>query len=127
MTVRHKTYFSARLEPEDLQSRRDDHTLLLVIGRRNAFKGLEPFHGALSSFGLVRHHAAHCPPENLSGSAEVERSTERLDVASEPQELPVLQLVAVKVTAHVDSFTSVDDDFVSVENRFRHDGGQAAQ
>ena len=41
-------------------------------------------------------------------------STEWFDVASKSQELQVLQLVAVEVTAHVDGLTSDDDDFVAV-------------
>ena len=40
--------------------------------------------------------------------------TERLDVASKSQELQVLQLVTVEITAHVDGLTSDDDDFVAV-------------
>ena len=44
----------------------------------------------------------------------MEGSTGRLDVAALPQEVEVLQLVAVEVARHVDAFTPDDDDFVAV-------------
>lgn len=56
----------------------------------------------------------------------MERSTERLDVTAKTQELQVFQLVAVKVTAHVDAFTPDDDNFVAVQDEFGDDGGQTA-
>ena len=62
----------------------------------------------------MRYHTANSAPENLSGSTEVEGSTQRFDVASKSQELQVLQLVTVEITAHVDGLTSNDDDFVAV-------------
>ena len=52
--------------------------------------------------------------------------TERLDVASKSQELQVLQLVTVEITAHVDGLTSDDDDFVAVQDEFSDCGGQSA-
>jgi len=48
------------------------------------------------------------------------------DVTSKPQELEVLQLVAVEVAGHVDAFTPDDDDFVAVQDELGDDGGQSA-
>ena len=45
---------------------------------------------------------------------EMKWAPQRLDVASKSQELQVLQLVTVEITAHVDGLTSDDDDFVAV-------------
>lgn len=56
----------------------------------------------------------------------MERSTEGLDVAAKSQKLQVLQLVAVKVTAHVDAFTPHDDNFVAIQDEFGDDRGQTA-
>ena len=63
-----KAYLAVRLQSEDLESCGDDHPLLLVIWRRNTFKGLQPLHSGLSTLGLVRHHTKNCTPEDLSGS-----------------------------------------------------------
>ena len=46
------------------------------------------------------------------------------DVTPEPQELQVLQLVAVEVARHVDAFTPDDDDFVAIQDEFGDNGGQ---
>ena len=62
----------AALQPEDLQSRWDDHLLLLVIGRRNSLESLETLQSILSSLGLVRSHASDGSPEDLGGGSEVE-------------------------------------------------------
>ena len=74
----------------------------------------------------MRYHTANSAPENLSGRSEVKRSSERLDVASKSQELQVLQLVTVEITAHVDGLASDDDDFVAVQDEFSDCGGQSA-
>ncbi len=65
-------------------------------------------------------------PEDLSGSAEVEGASQGFDVASQTQKLEVLQLVAVEVSAHVDSLATDDHDLVAVEDELGHDGGQTA-
>ena len=56
----------------------------------------------------------------------MERSTQRLNVTPQTQKLQVFQLVTVEVTAHVDTLTSNDDDFVAVQDEFGDDGGQTA-
>ena len=56
----------------------------------------------------------------------MEGSTQRFNVASKSQELQVLQLVPVEITAHVDGLTSDDDDFVAVQDEFSDCGGQSA-
>ena len=108
------SYFAAWLQPENLQCRGNDHPLLFVIGRWDTFKSLEPLHGILATFGFVRYHTANGTPENFSGSTEVEGSTQGFDVTSEAQELQILQLVSVKVTAHIDGLTSDHNDFVAI-------------
>merc|ERR1719189_1202974 len=85
-----------------------------------------PLHGILATFGLVRYHAANSTPENLSWCPKMKRAPQRFDVASKSQELQVLQLVAVKVTAHVDGLASDDDYLVAVQDEFSDCGGQSA-
>ena len=120
------TYFTARLEPEDLEGSGHNHPLLLIIWGRNTFISDQPLHGGLSALGLVGNHSSDCAPKDLSGGTEMEGSTQRLNVAPQTQKLQVLQLVTVEVTAHVDAFTSDDDDLVAVQDEFGDDGGQTA-
>ena len=104
----HKTYLMAEssqraklpatLESEDLQSRWNDHLLLLVIGRRNSLECLETLQSILPSLGLVRNHPSDSSPEDLGGSPEVEGTTAGLHVATLLQEVEILQLVAVEVS-----------------------------
>lgn len=121
-----KTYFASLLQPEDFKGGGHDHPLLLVIWRRNSLEGLEPLEGGLSPLGLVGHHAAHSAPKDLSGRPEVERASGGLDVAAQPQELQVLELVSVEVAAHVDALAPHHDDLVAVQDEFGDDGGQTA-
>ena len=88
----------AALQPEDLQSRWDDHLLLLVIGRRNSLECLESLQSILASLGLVRNHSSDSSPEDLGGGPEVEGTTAGLHVATLLQEVEILQLVAVEVS-----------------------------
>ena len=120
------SYFSARFQPENLQCRGNNHPLLFVVWRRYTFESLEPFHGVLATLGLVRYHTANCTPKDLSGSTEVERSSKRLDVTPQAQELQILQLIPVEVTAHVDAFASDNDDLVAVQDEFGDCRGQSA-
>ena len=87
----------ATLQSEDLQSRWDDHLLLLVIGRRNSLESLETLQSILSSLGLVRNHPSDGSPEDLGGSPEVEGATAGLHVATLLEEVEILQLVTVEV------------------------------
>jgi hypothetical protein len=121
-----KTYFAARLKPEDLKGRGDNHPLLLVVRRWNTFEGLEPLQGELTLLGLVWDHSTHCAPKDLSRSTEMERSTKGFDVATKSQKLQVLQLVTVKVSAHVDTLTPDDDNLVAIEDELSDDRGQTA-
>ena len=84
------TESSASLESENLESRWDDHLLLLVIWRRNTLECLETLESILSSFGLVWNHATYSSQEDLGGSSEVESSTAGLDVTSLSQEVKIL-------------------------------------
>ena len=86
------------LQSEDLQSRWDDHLLLLVIGRRNSLESLKTLKSILPSLGLVRNHPSDSSPEDLGGSPEVEGTTAGLHVAPLLQEVEILQLVAVEVS-----------------------------
>ena len=63
---------AAGLEAEDTESLRNDHTLLLVVGRRDTLEGLKALHGGGTAGGLVRNHATDSSPEHLGGSTEVE-------------------------------------------------------
>merc|ERR1712038_2001121 len=83
-------------------------------------------HGLLSPLGLVWHHSPDRAPKDLGRRAEMEGSSGRLDVATQPQKLQVLELVPVEVTAHVDTLASHDDDLVAQQNVLGDDGGQTA-
>ena len=120
------TDLSAGFEPENPQGAGHDHPLLLVIRRRDALEALQPLHGGLAPLGLVRHHASDRPPEDLARGPEVERASQGLDVAPQPQELQVLELVAVEVAGHVDALAADDHHLVAVQDELGHDRGQTA-
>jgi hypothetical protein len=67
-----RAVLAAGLQAEDAESLGNDDALLLVVGRRNTFKGLQALHGGVATRGLVRDHATDGAPEHLGGSAEVE-------------------------------------------------------
>ena len=92
------TESSASLQSENLESRWDDHLLLLVIWRRNSLECLETLESLLSSLSFVRSHAPDGSPEDLGGGSEVESSTAGLHVASLSQKVQILQLVTVEVS-----------------------------
>jgi len=121
-----RTELPSWLEAENLECGWDDHLLLLVVWGRDTLEGLEPLHGLLALLGLVWHHSSHRAPEDLGGSAEVERASGGLDVATQPQELQVLELVPVEVSAHVDALAPHDHDLVADQNVLGDDGGQTA-
>ena len=56
----------------------------------------------------------------------MKRSSGRLHVAPQSQELEVLQLIPVEVSAHIDALAPHDDDLVAVKQELGHDGGQTA-
>ena len=93
----------AVLQTENLEGGGNHHLLLAVVRGRHALESLEPLEGGLATLGLVGSHATDGAPEDLRGRAEVERSTAGLDVAPLLEEVEVLQLVAVEVSAHVDA------------------------
>ena len=66
---------AAGLEAEDTESLRNDHTLLLVVGGRDALEGLKTLHSGVTAGSLVRDHTTNGAPEHLGGSAEVEGTT----------------------------------------------------
>ncbi len=51
----------------------------------------------------------------------MERSAKWLNVASQSQELQVLELVTVKVSTHVDAFTADNDNLVAIEDELGND------
>merc|ERR1719234_2276766 len=110
------------LQPQNLESRWDDHEILPVLRRGNTLKGLEPPQGVLATLSLVGGHASHSAPEDLGWSPEVEGSTGWLDVAALLQEVEILQLVAVEVAAHVDALAPDDDNLVAGEDKLGNDG-----
>ena len=64
--------FATRLQSQDTQSLRHDHTLLLVVGWRNTLKELEAFKSCRTAGSLVGNHTADRPVEDLGGRAVVE-------------------------------------------------------
>lgn len=61
-----------RLQSENPESLRHNHTLLPVVGRRNTLKELEAVKSCRTASRLVGDHTADGPVENLGGSAVVE-------------------------------------------------------
>lgn len=119
-------YLPAGLKPEDLEGLWDDHLLLPVIWRRNSLEALQPLEGILSPLSLVGDHTPHSSPEDLSGGTEMEGAAKGLHVATETQELEVLELVTVEVSGHADAFGAHNHHFVAVQEKLGHDGGQTA-
>ena len=70
----HGTVFPPWLQPQDPQSLRHDHSLLLIIKRGDTFKELQTFEGSSAASGLMRYHASDGTEENLGRSAVMERA-----------------------------------------------------
>ena len=57
--------FAARLQSQYTQSSRDNHPLLTIIGRGNAFEKFQAFQSGSSAGRLVRNHATDGLEEDL--------------------------------------------------------------
>ena len=71
-TYLHGAVLATRLQPQHPESLRDNHTLLPVVGRRNALKQLEALKSCRAASSLVGDHTADGPVENLGRCAVVE-------------------------------------------------------
>ena len=71
-TYLHRAVLATRLQPQHPESLRDNHTLLPVVGRRNALKQLEALKSCRAASSLVGDHTADGPVENLGRCAVVE-------------------------------------------------------
>jgi hypothetical protein len=65
---------AAGLQPQDAQSLRNLHLLLLVVRGRDTLENLEALKGGGTAGGLVGDHAADGLVEDTGGGAEVERT-----------------------------------------------------
>lgn len=80
------SYPSSRVQPNDSEGSRNDHSLLLVIWRRDTLEAFEAHEGGIAAGGLVRHHAPDGPPQDSAGCTEVEWPSPWVHVASLLQE-----------------------------------------
>ena len=60
--------FPPRLQPQDPQSLRHDHPLLLVILRGDTLKEFQAFESSSAASGLVGHHAPDSTEKDLGRS-----------------------------------------------------------
>jgi len=116
----------AVLQPQHLEGGRDDHLFLFVIWGRHSLEALQSLESFLSTLSLVRSHSAHGAPEDLGRSTEVERSTAGLYVTTLLQEVEILQLVTVEVSAHVDALGPDDHDLVAGKQQLGNSRGKPA-
>jgi hypothetical protein len=70
------------LELQDTESRGDDHTLHLVIGRGDTFEKLDAVKSSSTASSLVSNHTTESLVENAGRSAEVEGTTVGVDNAT---------------------------------------------
>lgn len=63
---------AARLQSQDSQSLRDNHSLLAVVRGGNTLVEFEALESCRTACSLVRDHAADGPVEDLRGRAVVE-------------------------------------------------------
>ena len=70
-----KTDLPSWLQPQNPEGTWNHHPLLLIVGRGNSLKDLQPIECLCASLGFVRDHSSDCPPEYPAGSTEVIGST----------------------------------------------------
>jgi len=123
-----RAVLASGLQPQNPQRLRDNHALLVVIRRRNAFEGLKALQRRSASGSLVWDHASDSSPEHLGGCAEVEGATTGGVVASLlAQECRVLQFRAEELARDVESLASNDDDLLAIEQLLGHYAGETTQ
>merc|ERR1719401_1799576 len=83
-------------QAKDLQSLRDNHSLLPVVRVRDAFEGLELVQSCCPSCCLVGDHASDGTPKDLGRSAVMIRSVPGIRVRSLALEIRILELGPVK-------------------------------
>jgi len=118
---------AARLETQDSQGRRNDQALLFVVRRGDPLVDLKALQGFLTPVDLVREHTSNSSPEDHARGAVVERSARWIGVHTLLQEIKILQLVSVEVSGDVDTFTSQDDNPLTIEEGLGNDGTEAPQ
>jgi hypothetical protein len=85
------------------------------------FRSSRP-HGTFKSPSLT----SDGPSEDHGGRTVMKGTPQRLHVAPQAQELQVLELVPVEVSAHVDALATDHDDLVAVQEELGHDGAESA-
>jgi hypothetical protein len=70
------------LELQDAESRGNDHTLHLIVGRGDTFEKLDAVKGSSTAGGLVSDHTTESLVEDTGRSAEMERTTVGVDDAT---------------------------------------------
>lgn len=83
-----------RLEPQNLQSIRDDHSLHLVIGLWNSLESLQVLQGSCTTFSFMGNHSSDSPPQNARWSAEMNGPLAGLGVHPLSQEAQVFHLLS---------------------------------
>jgi len=68
------TVLPPRLQSEDPQSLWYHHSLLPIVGRRDALEELQTFEGGSTAGGLVGHHAPDGTEQNFGRCAVMERT-----------------------------------------------------
>jgi len=115
------------LHADVLESVRDNHTLLQVVGVRDTVEGLETVHGGGATGTLVRDHAANATQQDLVRGALMEGTFLRVVRGLLLLEGAVLELVTVQGTRDVGVLASDQNDGLAVEELLGDGGRQASQ
>merc|ERR1719355_435791 len=115
---------ATRSESQHTESLRADHTVDLIVRRRNSLEDLQVSESSGTTRGLVRNHSTDGSPEDLRGSTEVERTASRVDVASLSEEVLVLELVSEVRTRDVDVLTTNNNDLLSGQELLGNSGSE---
>jgi len=111
------TVFPPWLQPQDPQSFRHDHALLLVIKRGDTLKEFQTFEGSSAASGLVRHHAPDGTEEDLGRSTVMERAgLFGVDDVAFVKEVVIAELIAEEAARDVNLLASHNDDLLAVED-----------
>merc|ERR1719272_1477290 len=107
---------------ENLQGIGNDHSLLAVIGMRDALICPQPVKCRGSTWSLVWHHATDGPPEDLGGGTVVEGALLWVGVHPLAPELGKLQLVSEEGARDVDVLSANADHLLTIEELLCNSG-----
>jgi len=122
------TELPPRLQPQNPQRLRHNHTLLPVIWRGNTLKEFEALKSCRAASSLVGHHTTDSTEKDLGRSSVMEGAGFfGVHNVALVEEVVVAQLVAEEAAGDVDLLTPNHDNFLARKDLLGYNGGQPAQ